>query len=86
MSIKLSKEKEQKIIESIKLYLEENMEIKSGDLKAGLLLDYILKEVCPVVYNQALEDSQKYMMEKINELDSSLYKPEFMYWQEQQKK
>ena len=81
MSIKLLDEKEKKIIESIKLYLEENMDLKIGDSKAGLLLDYILKEIGPIVYNQALEDAQKYMMEKLNELDSSLYKPELMYWQ-----
>jgi uncharacterized protein (DUF2164 family) len=86
MSIKLLDEKEKKIIESIKLYLEENMDLKIGDLKAGLLLDYILKEIGPVVYNQALEDAQKYMMEKLNELDSSLYKPEFIYWQGHKKK
>ena len=86
MSIKLLDEKEKKIIESIKLYLEENMDLKIGDLKAGLLLDYILKEIGPIVYNQALEDAQKYMMEKLNELDSSLYKPEFIYWQGDKKK
>ena len=86
MSIKLLQEKEKKIVESIKLYFEENMDSKIGNLKAGLLLDYILKEIGPIVYNQAIEDTQKYMMEKINELDSSLFKPEFMYWQEQKKK
>jgi uncharacterized protein (DUF2164 family) len=85
MSIKLLEEKEKKIIESIKLYFEENLDSKIGDLKAGLLLDYILKEIGPLVYNQALEDAQKYMIEKINELDSSLYKPEFMYWQDYNK-
>ena len=86
MSIKLLQEKEKKIVESIKLYFEENMDSKIGNLKADLLLDYILKEIGPIVYNQAIEDTQKYMMEKINELDSSLFKPEFMYWQEQKKK
>jgi uncharacterized protein (DUF2164 family) len=86
MSIKLLKEKEKKIIESIKLYFEENMDGKIGDLKASLLLDYVLKEIGPIVYNQAIEDAQKYMTEKINELDSSCYKLEFIYWQEQKKK
>ena len=85
MSIKLLKEKEKRIIESIKLYFEENMESKIGDLKAGLLLDYILKEIGPIIYNQAIEDAQNYMTEKITELDSSCYAPEFTYWQEQKK-
>ena len=83
MSIKFSKEKEKKSIESLKYYFEENMENKIGDLKAGLLLDYILEEMGPIIYNQAILDAQTYMTEKINELDSACYKPEFMYWQQQ---
>jgi len=86
MSIKFSKEKEKKSIESLKYYFEENMENKIGNLKASLLLDYILKEIGPIIYNQAILDAQTYMTEKINEIDSSCYKPEFMYWHGQGKK
>ena len=85
MSIKFSKEKEKKLIESLKHYFEENMENEIGDLKAGLLFDYILKEIGPIIYNQAILDAQTYMTEKINEIDSSCYKPEFIYWQGQGK-
>jgi uncharacterized protein (DUF2164 family) len=61
MSIKLTKEKEKKLIESIKHYFKENMESEIGDLKATLLLDYFLQEICPCIYNQAIQDAQTFM-------------------------
>jgi len=42
MFIKLSKDKENRLIESIKHYFVENMDTEIGDLKAKLLLDYFL--------------------------------------------
>ena len=80
MSITLPKDKEAQIIESIKQYFKENLEDVIGDLKASLLLDYFIKEIGPVIYNQAILDSQAFITDKLNDLDSSCYKPEFMYW------
>jgi len=83
MSITLKKETEKQLIESIKRYFEENMDSEIGDLKATLLLDYCLKEIGPSIYNQGVIDAQAFMMEKINDLDSSCYEPEFLYWEKQ---
>ncbi len=81
MSIILPKDKKIRLIESIKHYFEENMESEIGDLKASLLLDYFTKEIGPSIYNQAILDAQTFMSDKVNDLDSSCYQPEFMYWQ-----
>lgn len=81
MSITVPKDKESRIIESIKQYVKENMDDEIGDLKAVLFLDYVLTEIGPVIYNQAIHDAQKVLMEKVTDLDSSCYQPEFMYWQ-----
>lgn len=81
MSINLPKDKEAKIIKSLKYYFEENLDAEIGDLKASLLLDYILKEIGPSIYNQAIVDAQSVMTDKVNDLDSSCYEPEFMYWE-----
>ncbi|MBN2416940.1 DUF2164 domain-containing protein [bacterium] len=80
MSITLEKEKQTRIIESIKHYFREHLEDDIGDLKASLLLDYVLTEIGPVVYNQAILDAQKILAEKVGDLDSACYQPEFMYW------
>lgn len=67
MSITLPKDKEVRIIESIKLYFKENLEDEIGDLKASLLLDYIVTEIRPTIYNQAIMDAQTFMADKIKQ-------------------
>ena len=80
MNLKLPKDTEVRLIESIKQYFEDNMDEQIGDLKASLLLDFFVIELGSCVYNQAILDAQKYMSEKVNDLDSSCYYPEFTYW------
>jgi uncharacterized protein (DUF2164 family) len=82
MSINLPKDKKVQLVESIKHYFEENMDTQIGELKASLLLDYFIIEIGPSIYNQAILDAQAVMTDKINDLDSSCYLPEFMYWKE----
>ena len=80
MAIELSKENEKKLIASIKRYFAEEMEDEIGELKAKLLLDYFVKEIGPSIYNQAINDAQVYMQDRVTELDVSIYVPEFGYW------
>ena len=80
MAIELSKENEKKLIASIKRYFAEEMEDEIGELKAKLLLDYFVKEIGPSIYNQAINDAQVYMPDRVTELDVSIYVPEFGYW------
>ncbi len=68
------------MIASIKRYFAENMEDEIGDLKALLLLEFVLKEIGPSIYNQAVGDAQACMQEKVTDLDGSCFEPEFGYW------
>ena len=67
-------------VASIKRYFEEEMEQEIGDLKAGLLLDYFLKEFGPTVYNRAIADARAFFEEKAADLDGVCYRAEFPYW------
>ncbi len=80
MPIELEPETGKKLVASIKRYFAEHMEEEIGDLKAGLLLDFCLREIGPCIYNQAISDAQVFMQEKVVDLDISLYEPEFGYW------
>jgi uncharacterized protein (DUF2164 family) len=51
-----------------------------GDLKAGLLLDYCLKEIGPVFYNRAIADAQAYFQERVVDLEGVCYEKEFTFW------
>ncbi len=80
MTIKLSPEVEKQLITSIKLYFAEFMEDEIGDLKASLFLSYCVQEIGPCIYNQAIADAQAYLQDKVLDLESSCYEPEFTYW------
>jgi uncharacterized protein (DUF2164 family) len=80
MSIELEKETEQRIVASIKRYFEEELESQIGDLKATLLLRYVLKEIGPTLYNLAIADVKKHLRDVVDEIDGVCFEPEFGYW------
>ena len=80
MAIKLSPEATKRLRASIKRYVAENLDQDIGDLKAGLLLDYCLKEIGPSIYNQAIADAQAYFTGRVADLEGVCHEEEFGYW------
>lgn len=80
MTIELSKEAKQNALESLQKYFELNMDEPLGNLAAGSLLQFILEEIGPSVYNKGVADAQAKMQERISELDAEVYAAEFQYW------
>ncbi len=66
--IKLSKEKQQAMIEEIKSYFfnERNEEI--GELAAVFILDFFTEKLAPEFYNQGVFDSYRFISEKTEDL------------------
>ncbi len=85
MPIKLSRAEQQRLVASLRRYCEENLE-PVGELKASLLLDFVLREVGPSVYNQAVLDAQARMMSHIQDLPGEVYEREGDYWTAKGKK
>ena len=80
MAINISDESKKHMISSIKQYVSENMDEDIGDLQSSLLLEFVLKEIAPSVYNSAIADAQAQMQERVSDLDGTCYQPEFGYW------
>lgn len=80
MTIEISKETRTEIIASIQRYFEENMEEKIGNMTAGFLLDFLLEELGPIVYNQAVADVQERLQSRVMEVDIEVHEDEFQYW------
>ena len=80
MAITLSKDARQELIASVKRFFAEELEDEIGDLRASLVLDFVVQEIGPSVYNQAIADAQAHMQERVADLDGSCYEPEFTYW------
>ena len=80
MTIELPKQKRGDAIASIQRYFEENMPEPIGELPAGLLLNFILEDIGPAIYNQAISDASTRMQQRVADLDGELFVDEFQYW------
>ncbi len=86
MAIELSNDAKQKATESLKKYFELNMDEPLGNLGAGLLLNFIIEEIGPAIYNKGVAAAQERMAQRISELDYEVQEDEFQYWIRQDKK
>lgn len=80
MAITLPAETKKQLLASIRRYFTENLDEEIGDLKAGMLLDYCLKEIGPSVYNRAITDARAYFQDRVGDLESVCYEKELTYW------
>jgi uncharacterized protein (DUF2164 family) len=54
--------------EQIKQFFLKEREEETGDLAAGMFLDFILEKLAPEFYNQGVVDSHKYMQDATEDL------------------
>ncbi|AZV57533.1 DUF2164 domain-containing protein [Clostridium sp. AWRP] len=66
--IKLSKEKKQEMISTIKDYFLNERDEELGDLASSLILDFIVEELAPEFYNQGVYDCYKYIADRNEDL------------------
>jgi uncharacterized protein (DUF2164 family) len=83
--IELPREVRQQAVASIERYFAENMEEKIGNVAAGGLLGYILEEIGPAIYNQAVRDVQERLRQRVEEIDLEVHEDEFGYWKKFEK-
>jgi len=66
--IKIDKEKREEMISSIKSFFLDERDEDLGDLSTSLILDFIIEELALEFYNQGIEDSYKYINDKLEDL------------------
>ena len=64
-------------VAALRAYFTDNMDEQIGDLKATLLLDYVVSTIGPTIYNQAISDAQQYFEERTAGLAGSCHHSEF---------
>ena len=79
VTLELTKQQRADAIASMQRYFEENLD-PIGDMPAGLLLNFLLEEIGPVIYNQAIADAQTRMIQRVADLNGELFADEFQYW------
>lgn len=66
--LKISKEKEMEMINSIQAFFLEERNEDIGDLAASIFLDFIIEKLGPEIYNQGIFDSYRYMSDRVEDL------------------
>ncbi|GAB3068980.1 DUF2164 domain-containing protein [Virgibacillus ainsalahensis] len=64
----LTKEQKDDMTGAIKGYFEKERDEMIGDLAAVLLLEFFMEELAPMFYNLGVEDSHRFMAEKLDDL------------------
>lgn len=80
MPVALTDDATEKAVASIRRYFSEQLDQEVGELQARLLLEFVLKEIAPSVYNAAITDAQIYLRDRVADLDGACFAPEFAYW------
>lgn len=80
MTIKLEPQARGRFLASIKRYFAEQLDDDIGDLKAEILLEFVMKEIAPTIYNRAVADAQARAQLLVSELDTACYEPDLGFW------
>lgn len=67
------------IVDAIRHYFLAERDEEIGELQASFLLEFVLKEIGPSIYNQAIKDAQASLQRVVSDLDVTLHEPEFGY-------
>ena len=80
MAIKLEPHTKTRFLASIKRYFAEQLDADIGELKAELMLEFVMKEMAPTIYNRAVSDAQSRAQLLVSELDTACYEPDLGFW------
>jgi uncharacterized protein (DUF2164 family) len=83
MNLPLSKEQQAEIVESLRRFAAEELEAEWSAVRAGFVLEYFLKEIGPLVYNQGVEDAQKFLQRAVEDLPGTCFEEPLRYWEKE---
>jgi uncharacterized protein (DUF2164 family) len=86
MSIELTPQEHAEAMHSLKRYLSSELEQEVGDLRARLLLDYILKEIGPLAYNRGVKDAEEFFRKQIEDLPGTCFEQPLTFWLSRKRK
>lgn len=77
MAIELKDETRSEAVASIQMYFLEERQEEIGNIAAGALLEFMLEEIGPSIYNRGVRDARDRMQIRVMDLDVELCETEF---------
>ena len=72
-TIKLQREAKEKLIAEIQQFFYDERGEGVGNIAAETVLDFMIKQLGPYLYNEGIKDAQKLIMERMQSVDDDLY-------------
>jgi uncharacterized protein (DUF2164 family) len=76
----MSKARKEDVIQSIRRFFAEKLEIELSELQAAFLVDYFFHEIAPFAYNQDVEDAQKHLIQLAEDLPGTCFQEPLTCW------
>jgi len=76
MGLKLEDERKSEISRALADYFAKEFDEEMSEFRAAAVVEFMLGQIGPSQYNQAIADARKYMADKINDLDTEFFEPE----------
>jgi uncharacterized protein (DUF2164 family) len=73
MRIRLSPERRAALIRAIKAHVSADFDEVLSDFRAEALLDFFVRELGPLVYNQGVRDTASYLQGKLQDIEGDVY-------------
>lgn len=76
MTIKIDDERRQRLVGRLQAFFLEEFDEELSSFRAEQVLAFSLATLGPQIYNQAVQDTRKFMQERLDDLEGDIYKPE----------
>lgn len=80
MPIELSKPETKEAVASLQHYFREELDQDLSEMRAKFLLEYFLKEIAPLAYNQGVKDAEQFFRAKIEDLSGACFEEPLTFW------
>lgn len=66
--LQLDKEDEELLLDGLRDYMSDELDIDIGNLPAKLLLDYMVNLIGPKIYDQAINDAEPWLYDRFTSI------------------
>ena len=80
MAIELTKQEIADVIPSIQKFFREELDEELSEMRAGFLLNYVMKEIAPFAYNRGVKDAESYFRVKLEDLSATCFEDGLTFW------
>ena len=82
MASPLSNEQKAEVIQSIRRFAAEKLDLQLSELQAESLLDYFFKEIGPFAFNEGVVEAQKFLLRFGEDLPGTCFREPLTFWEE----